>query len=68
MRASAPFKMTLFADLHFEEVTPTDWSPLQDINSTKVMDTMLNDETLGMSIIVELMNELLTRMIVDNFS
>ncbi|XP_057437279.1 protein SAWADEE HOMEODOMAIN HOMOLOG 1-like [Lotus japonicus] len=46
MWASAPFKMTLFADLHFEEVTSTDWSPLQDINSTKVMDTMLNDETL----------------------
>ncbi|XP_065638753.1 probable inactive purple acid phosphatase 16 isoform X3 [Quercus suber] len=45
MRASAPFKIALFADLHFGEATSTDWGPLQDVNSTRVMNTILDDET-----------------------
>ncbi|TKY53399.1 inactive purple acid phosphatase 16 [Spatholobus suberectus] len=44
MRAGAPFKMALFADLHFGEAASTEWGPLQDVNSTKVMNTMLDDE------------------------
>uniref|UniRef100_A0A7N2R7A5 Calcineurin-like phosphoesterase domain-containing protein n=1 Tax=Quercus lobata TaxID=97700 RepID=A0A7N2R7A5_QUELO len=45
MRAGAPFKIALFADLHFGEATSTDWGPLQDVNSTRVMNTVLDDET-----------------------
>ena len=47
MRAGAPFKIALFADLHFGEATSTDGGPLQDVNSTRVMNTALDDETPG---------------------
>ncbi|KAI9120503.1 hypothetical protein K1719_007536 [Acacia pycnantha] len=41
----APFKIALFADLHFGEAASTDWGPLQDVNSTIVMNQVLHDET-----------------------
>ena len=47
MRAGAPFKIALFADLHFGENAWTDWGPVQDVNSIKVMNTVLDDETPG---------------------
>ena len=47
MRAGAPFKIALFADLHYGEATSTDWGRLQDVNSTRVMNTVLDDETPG---------------------
>lgn len=47
MRAGAPFKVALFADLHFGENTWTDWGPLQDVNSINVMNTVLHHETPG---------------------
>ena len=43
MRTGAPFKIALFADLHFGEATSTDWGPLQDVNSARVMNTVLDD-------------------------
>ncbi|KAK4272492.1 hypothetical protein QN277_021044 [Acacia crassicarpa] len=45
MAAGAPFKITLFADLHFGEAEATDWGPLQDVNSTRVMNQVLDHET-----------------------
>uniref|UniRef100_A0A7N2M253 Calcineurin-like phosphoesterase domain-containing protein n=1 Tax=Quercus lobata TaxID=97700 RepID=A0A7N2M253_QUELO len=47
MRAGAPFKIALFADLHFGEATSADWGPLQDVNSTRVINTVLDGETPG---------------------
>ncbi|KAJ1385175.1 Calcineurin-like phosphoesterase domain, ApaH type [Sesbania bispinosa] len=47
MRAGVPFKVALFADLHFGENAWTNWGPLQDINSIKVMNTVLHNETPG---------------------
>lgn len=47
MRAGAPFKVALFADLHFGEDAWTDWGPLQDVNSINVMNTVLHHETPG---------------------
>ncbi|KAL2326062.1 hypothetical protein Fmac_025120 [Flemingia macrophylla] len=44
MRAGAPFKMAVFADLHFGEAASTEWGPLQDLNSTTVINTVLHDE------------------------
>ncbi|XP_054803782.1 probable inactive purple acid phosphatase 16 isoform X2 [Prosopis cineraria] len=44
MVAGPPFKIALFADLHFGEAESTDWGPLQDINSTRVMNQVLRDE------------------------
>ncbi|KAI5318136.1 hypothetical protein L3X38_037844 [Prunus dulcis] len=44
LRPSAPFKIALFADLHFGEAESTDWGPLQDVNSTRVMSSVLDDE------------------------
>ncbi|KAK4258262.1 hypothetical protein QN277_007732 [Acacia crassicarpa] len=41
----APFKIALFADLHFGEAASTDWGPLQDMNSTRVLNQVLHDET-----------------------
>ena len=47
MRAVGALKIALFADLHFGEAASTDWGPLQDINSTRVMNRVLDDETPG---------------------
>ncbi|XP_023735562.1 probable inactive purple acid phosphatase 16 [Lactuca sativa] len=38
------FKVALFADLHFGENAWTDWGPRQDMNSIKVMSTILDSE------------------------
>ncbi|KAM1079646.1 hypothetical protein ACFX2B_014190 [Malus domestica] len=43
--ADAPFKIALFADLHFGEAESTEWGPLQDVNSTRVMSSVLDHET-----------------------
>ncbi|XP_027366666.1 probable inactive purple acid phosphatase 16 isoform X2 [Abrus precatorius] len=43
-RAGAPFKIALLADLHFGENAWSDWGPLQDVNSVKVMNTVLHHE------------------------
>jgi predicted MPP superfamily phosphohydrolase len=39
-----PLKIVQFADLHFGEAPNLDWGPLQDINSTRVMNYILNSE------------------------
>nr|GMD84485.1 probable inactive purple acid phosphatase 16 [Ipomoea batatas] len=44
IQPGSPFKMALFADLHFGEDAWTDWGPRQDINSVKVMSTVLDQE------------------------
>ncbi|ONH95082.1 hypothetical protein PRUPE_7G050500 [Prunus persica] len=44
LRPGALFKIALFADLHFGEAESTDWGPLQDVNSTRVMSSVLDDE------------------------
>ncbi|KAL2501787.1 putative inactive purple acid phosphatase 16 [Forsythia ovata] len=44
MRQGSPFKIALFADLHFGEAAWTNWGPLQDVNSVKVMSTVLDKE------------------------
>ncbi|OMO86113.1 hypothetical protein COLO4_21308 [Corchorus olitorius] len=45
MRAGSPFKMALFADLHFGEDAWTEWGPQQDVNSIKAMSSVLDSET-----------------------
>ncbi|KAI4300832.1 hypothetical protein L6164_034164 [Bauhinia variegata] len=45
MPAGAPLRIALFADLHFGENAWTQWGPLQDVNSIKVMNKVLEDET-----------------------
>ncbi|EOY09114.1 Purple acid phosphatase 16 isoform 2 [Theobroma cacao] len=44
-RVGAPFKLALFADLHFGENAWTEWGPQQDVNSIKVMSSVLDSET-----------------------
>ncbi|CAK9175264.1 unnamed protein product [Ilex paraguariensis] len=44
MPQNSPFKIVLFADLHFGEAEETDWGPIQDVNSTRVMSTVLDIE------------------------
>ncbi|XP_048225974.1 probable inactive purple acid phosphatase 16 isoform X2 [Ricinus communis] len=44
-RIEGTFKIALFADLHFGEDAWTDWGPQQDVNSVKVMSTVLDHET-----------------------
>lgn len=43
----SPFKIALFADLHFGEDAWTDWGPKQDVNSIGVMSTVLDKEKPG---------------------
>lgn len=50
MRAGAPLKVALFSDLHFGEDAWTNWGPLQDVNSIKVMNTVLDDECPGQKV------------------
>ncbi|KAJ4972423.1 hypothetical protein NE237_005522 [Protea cynaroides] len=42
--SSSSFKIALFADLHFGENAWTNWGPWQDINSLRVMSTILDLE------------------------
>ncbi|KAF3442010.1 hypothetical protein FNV43_RR15926 [Rhamnella rubrinervis] len=44
-RPGAPFKIAMFADLHFGEAAWTDWGSGQDANSIKVMSSVLDDES-----------------------
>lgn len=44
VRECSPFKIALFADLHFGEDAWTDWGPRQDVNSARVMSTVLDNE------------------------
>jgi len=60
MRAGEPFKVALFADLHFGEDAWTDWGPLQDVNSINVMNTVLHHETPGQSPSLRFLNLMVT--------
>ncbi|KZP11437.1 Metallo-dependent phosphatase [Athelia psychrophila] len=42
--SSGTFKLTIFSDLHFGENPSTEWGPTQDVNSLKLMRTVLVDE------------------------
>ncbi|KAL3632516.1 putative inactive purple acid phosphatase 16 [Castilleja foliolosa] len=44
IRRGAPFRIALFADLHFGEDAWTEWGPRQDLNSVKAMSTLLDQE------------------------
>ena len=44
-RADGTFKITVFSDLHYGENPWDDWGPIQDINSTRLMNTVLSSET-----------------------
>ncbi|KUI59177.1 putative inactive purple acid phosphatase 16 [Cytospora mali] len=39
------FQITIFEDLHFGEAEDTDWGPLQDNDTVKVMQTVLDNES-----------------------
>ncbi|KAH9293746.1 hypothetical protein KI387_041047 [Taxus chinensis] len=41
---NSSFRIAIFADLHFGESASTDWGPLQDQNSTRVMSNVLHTE------------------------
>ncbi len=43
-RSDGTFKLTVFSDLHFGENPWDDWGPVQDINSIKLMNTVLPSE------------------------
>lgn len=43
-RHDGTFKITIFSDLHFGENPWDDWGPEQDVNSTRLMRTVLSDE------------------------
>lgn len=42
--ANSTFRIAVFADLHYGENAWTDWGPLQDENSDRVISTVLNME------------------------
>lgn len=39
------FQIAIFEDLHFGEAEDTDWGPLQDVDTLKVMQTVLDNES-----------------------
>ncbi|KII84523.1 hypothetical protein PLICRDRAFT_351516 [Plicaturopsis crispa FD-325 SS-3] len=43
-RPDGTFKLTVFSDLHYGENPWDDWGPQQDVNSTRLMRTVLGDE------------------------
>lgn len=49
LQVNTPFKIALFADLHFGEDAWTEWGPQQDLNSLKVMSSVLDNERPGES-------------------
>ncbi|CAA0812786.1 Probable inactive purple acid phosphatase 16 [Striga hermonthica] len=44
MRCGAPFRVALFADLHFGEDAWTEWGPQQDLSSLRVLSDVLDRE------------------------
>ncbi|KAK7838762.1 putative inactive purple acid phosphatase 16 [Quercus suber] len=54
MRASAPFKIALFADLHFGEATSTDWGPLQDLMESEWPQTQTQNDYLILHLLLSL--------------
>ncbi|KAG1722224.1 Metallo-dependent phosphatase-like protein [Suillus paluster] len=42
--SSGTFKLTVFSDLHYGENPWDDWGPKQDVNSARLMKTVLSDE------------------------
>lgn len=44
---SPDFRVALFADLHFGENAWTDWGPLQDVKSDRVISNVLDAEAPG---------------------
>lgn len=48
----APFKIALFADLHFGEDAWTEWGPRQDLNSLRVMSSVVDTEQPGVCVCV----------------
>lgn len=42
--ANGTFQLSVFEDLHYGEAEDLDWGPQQDVNSTRVMNTILDDE------------------------
>ncbi|KAF5177681.1 Phosphoesterase [Thalictrum thalictroides] len=45
LSSNGSFKIALFADLHYGEDAWTDWGPIQDVNSDRVMSKVLDKET-----------------------
>ena len=43
-RKDGTFKITVFSDLHYGENPWDDWGPEQDVNSTRLMNTVLTSE------------------------
>ncbi|KAI0718345.1 Metallo-dependent phosphatase [Cerioporus squamosus] len=43
-RKDRTFKITVFSDLHYGENPWDDWGPQQDVNSTRLMNTVLTSE------------------------
>lgn len=43
-REDGTFKITVFSDLHFGENPWDAWGPQQDVNSTRLMRTVLSSE------------------------
>ena len=41
---SGTFQLAVFEDLHFGEAEDTDWGPQQDVNTTRVMNAVLDSE------------------------
>lgn len=39
------FQISIFEDLHFGEAEDTDWGPLQDVDTLKVVQTVLDNES-----------------------
>lgn len=44
VRSGSPFKIAVFADLHFGENAWSHWGPKQDVNSIRVMSLVLDKE------------------------
>ena len=41
-RSDGTFKVTVFSDLHYGENAWDTWGPQQDVNSTRLMNTVLS--------------------------
>ncbi|KAH0341658.1 Metallo-dependent phosphatase, partial [Aureobasidium melanogenum] len=50
--ANGSFQLSIFSDLHFGEAEDTLWGPEQDINSSRVMNSVLdNEQTTGLVVL-----------------
>lgn len=51
LKPDGTFQIGIFTDMHFGEAEDTEWGPLQDVKTARVMDTVLSKEHMDFAVL-----------------